>query len=88
MPNGEDLVANEDDEDICGKHTPYDKVQLKDVIGDVTIVAEEYGPTGNTSREISLAATPAIAMTITTAVAIKETGTDKMGIFVRRIAKW
>ena len=88
MPNGEDIVANEDDEDIYGKHTPSDKAQLKAIVGDVTIVAEEYGPTGNTSREISLAATPAIAMTITTAVAIKETGTDKMRSSVRRIAKW
>ena len=78
MPNGEDIVANEDDEDIYGKHTPSDKAQLKAVVGDVTIVAEEYGPTGSTSREISLAATPATAMTITTAVAIKETETDKI----------
>ena len=61
---------------------------MKAADGDVTIVAEEYGQTGNTSREISLAATPATAMTITTAVAIKETATDKMGSSVRRIAKW
>ena len=71
MPNGEDIVANEDDEDIYSKHTPYDKAQLKAVVGDVTIVAEAYGPTGNTSRELSLAAAPATAMTITTSLAIK-----------------
>ena len=88
MPNGEDINANEDAEDIYGKHTPSDKAQLKAVVGDVTIVAEAYGPTGSTSREISLAATSATSMTITTAVAIKETGTDKMGSSVRRIAKW
>ena len=88
MPNGEDIVANEDEKDIYGKHTPFDKAQLKAAVGDVTFVAEEYGPTGNTSREISLAATPATSMTINTAVAIKETGTDKMGSSVRRIAKW
>ena len=82
------IVAEEDDKDIYGKHTPSDKAQLKVAVDYVTIVAEEYGPTGNTSREISLAATPATAMTITTAVAIKETGTDKMGSSVRRIAKW
>ena len=82
------IVAEEYGKDIFGKDMPSDLALLKGAVGGVKIVAEGDGATGSTSRAISPAVTPAAGKTIITALALKETATDKIGISLKRNPKW